>query len=158
MFCGTPAGATFSGEEMKMPQTLYSQRLNALKRAVEQTPEQLKRLALLHKIISMNRCSRLVIQWVSARADELRAELQPNSTNEAQLDALQIRIDQAKKRHDRRVEKRAAERLAAEAEAKKSKSAPVEEAPPTGESTADRIRRLMAEQQQQKEKVDVPRN
>ena len=126
-----------------MPETMYSKRLNELKRLILKTPNQGARIAYLHKLLSMGRISRLVLRWAVLRIDELRAEIVPSAANDALLESLVMRLDSARKRHD----KRAAARVAA-----KPPAPPPVEAPPSGETYAQRIGRLLAEDAAEKEK------
>ena len=124
-----------------MPETMYSKRLNELKRLILKTPNQGARIAYLHKLLSMGRISRLVLRWAVLRIDELRAEMVPSAANEALLESLVMRLESARKRHDKRV----AARVAA-----KPPAPPPVEAPPSGETTVQRLARLMAEEENKK--------
>ncbi len=137
-----------------MPKTVYAAKVEDFRRRILQQPQQHKRIALLHGFLGLGRLSRIQIQFCIARIDELRAELPPNSADMMLLDSLSDRVDAAWKRHDRRQEKREAERLAAK---------PADTAPPPlpvdTKTQEDYLTRLLQQQKEKnKEKSPCPAN
>lgn len=130
-----------------MPKTVYAAKVERFRGLILREPQQHKRISLIHAFMSLRRVSRIQIGFCRQRLDELRAEMKPDVANTEILAELEERINRAQARQDRRKAKREALREAAKPPVP---ATPVEEAPSAGESYAERIGRLLKEQEEMK--------
>ena len=130
-----------------MGKTLRAMRLQEARQRIEKCTRQDRKVAYMHEFLSIRRLSRPNIRWARKRLEELRHEMDTNVATVNILNAIEARIDDAQDKLEARKIKHDKEWAA------KNPAPPPVEAPPSGETTVQRLARLMAEQ---KENSNVP--